>query len=298
MTLATSEAPARQAAHKRLTTAQIAAYRDDGYLYPVPALDAAEVASANAHLAQIEQAHGGAFPKAWAHKPHVVFRWLDALVAHPAILDAVEDLVGPDILCWSSRFFIKRANDGGFVSWHQDLPYWGLDASESVVTAWVALSPATVDNGVMRVVPGSHRRMVRHQEAAANNLLRRGQEVAVEVDEAAAVAMELAPGEMSLHHGLIFHGSHENRSDVPRIGFAIRYIPTRVHTLEGLPRDTATLVRGEDRHGNFDLLPRPTVDLDPAAIAAQRHAAEVSDRIRELSALRHEAMVEKQEENR
>jgi non-haem Fe2+, alpha-ketoglutarate-dependent halogenase len=203
----------------------------------------------------------------------------------------VESLLGRDILCWSSRLFIKDSHDGGIVSWHQDLPYWGLDVSENIVTAWLALTPATRANGVMKVVPRSHRRLVEHREAAATNLLRRGQEIAVVVDEADAVAMTLQAGEFSLHHGLLFHGSDENRSGDRRVGFAIRYIPTRVRPLDGLPRDTATLVRGEDRYHHFDLLSPPEYDLAAQALLAQRRASAASDRIRDLAAQRHREMV-------
>lgn len=277
---------------KCLAWEQIERYTRDGCLYPIPALAKCEVDETRAALEAFEAAHGGAWPQHLQHKPHLLFTWADRLVRHPAVLDAVEDIVGPDILCWSSRFFIKNPNDGGFVSWHQDLPYWGLDISGKVVTAWLALSPANRANGVMKVIPGSHNQLVRHKEAAANNLLRRGQEIAVEVDEAQAVHMELAAGEMSLHHGLIFHGSEENRSTERRIGFAIRYIPAGISPLEGLPRDTATLVRGTDRYGHFDLLPPPRMDLDAGALEAQRKASTASDRIRDIAATQHLKMTD------
>ncbi len=273
------------------TREQIQRYAQDGYLFPVPALTRREADEARATLEAFEAEHGGAWPRHVHHKPHLLLTWVDGLVRHPAILDAVEDIAGPDILCWSSRFFLKNPHDGGFVSWHQDLPYWGLDMSEKVLTVWLALSPANRANGVMKVIPRSHNKPVLHREAAANNLLRRGQEVAVEVDELQAVCMELGAGEISLHHGLIFHGSEENRSSERRIGFAIRYIPARISPLAGLPRDTATLVRGTDRYGHFDLLPPPLRDLDPGALEAQRKASAASDRIRDIAATRHMDMV-------
>ncbi len=276
---------------KVLTREQIERYAQDGYLFPVPALTRREADEARATLEAFEAEHGGAWPRHVHHKPHLLLTWVDGLVRHPAILDAVEDIAGPDILCWSSRFFLKNPHDGGFVSWHQDLPYWGLDMSEKVLTVWLALSPANRANGVMKVIPRSHNKLVLHKEAAANNLLRRGQEVAVEVDESQAVYMELGAGEISLHHGLIFHGSEENRSSERRIGFAIRYIPARISPLAGLPRDTATLVRGTDRYGHFDLLPPPLRDLDPGALEAQRKASAASDRIRDIAATRHMDMV-------
>src|SRR5262249_57420913 len=112
----------------------------------------------------------------------------------PAILDAVGDVIGPDILVWSSSFFIKEPRDGAYVSWHQDATYWGLSEPD-VVTAWIALTPSTVESGAMRMVPGTHHEQVAHHDTfAPGNLLSRGQEIAVEVDEARAVDVVLQPG--------------------------------------------------------------------------------------------------------
>ena len=151
------------------------------------------------------------------------------------MLDAVEDVIGPDILCWGGSFFTKEARTEDFVSWHQDLTYWGLEPAD-IVTAWVALSPSTPESGCMRVVPGSHHQDVHpaHRDlrgdATCSRAARRSQ---VEVDEAAAVDLVLQPGEMSLHHVKLIHGSNPNRSDDRRIGFAIRYIPTSVRQTAG-----------------------------------------------------------------
>ena len=147
-----------------------------------------------------------------------------------------------------------------------------------MLTAWVAFSPSTRASGCMRVVPGSHLHdQLPHRERVdRDNMLSRGQEVAVAVDEAQAVDLELAPGEMSLHHVRIVHGSAPNVAADRRIGFAIRYVPTRVRQLRG--RDTAMLASGVDRYGHFDPEPRPQADCDDAARAAhaevmRRHAA-------------------------
>ena len=276
---------------KVLTQAQLARYHHDGCLFPVPALSVPEASAYLKKIETFEAQHDGRWPRALSHKPHVILTWLDELIRHPAILDPVQDIIGPDILCWSSRFFIKDGNDGGFVSWHQDLPYWGLDFSENILTAWVAFTPATRGNGVMKVMPGSHHKLVPHKDGAASNLLQRGQEIALAVDEAKAVHMELAPGEMSLHHGLIWHGSVENQSNARRVGYAIRYIPTRVKPIDGLPRDQVTLVRGEDRYGHFDLLPAPARDLDPAALEIQKQTSARANEIRDLAVRQHRTTV-------
>jgi ectoine hydroxylase-related dioxygenase (phytanoyl-CoA dioxygenase family) len=143
-----------------------------------------------------------------------------------------------------------------------------------VVSAWIAFTPSSIESGCMKVVPGTHLRQVEHKDSFhEKNLLTRGQEIAAEVDEADAVNVLLEPGEFSLHHVLIVHGSAANRADHPRIGFAVRYIPTSLRQLSGI-RDSATLVRGTDRHGNFDHEEAPRAALDADAIA---HHASVVD---------------------
>ena len=195
------------------------------------------------------------------------------MVRNAAILDAVEDVLGSNLLCWNTNFFIKEAGDPGFVSWHQDSTYWGLSEPD-VVTAWLALTPASEASGAMQMIPGSHTLdQVAHNDTFdENNLLTRGQEIAVEVNEDEAQLIELEPGEMSLHHVRIFHASAPNRSPERRIGMAIRYIPTHVRQVVG-ESDSAALVRGVDDYGHFEPEPRPQGDLDPDMLALhQRYA--------------------------
>jgi non-heme Fe2+,alpha-ketoglutarate-dependent halogenase len=253
-----------------LTAAAAAAYHRDGYHSPIRAFTAPEAAALLARLRETEAALGGRIEGRMNQKPHLLFPWLHAVVTHPAVLDAVESVIGPDILCWGSQFFSKPAGDPAFVSWHQDGTYWGLSAPE-VVTAWIAFTPSVPESGNMRVVPGTHRAPVPHTDTYAQaNLLSRGQEVAVAVDPAAAVDITLQPGEMSLHHVLIVHGSAPNLAGWPRIGFAIRYVPTHIRQLSG-ETDSALLVRGADRHVNFAPEHPPEAPLHPDAVA--RHAA-------------------------
>jgi ectoine hydroxylase-related dioxygenase (phytanoyl-CoA dioxygenase family) len=157
------------------------------------------------------------------------------------------------------------------VSWHQDSTYWGLDPAD-VITAWVAFSDSNAENGAMRVIPASHRiDQVPHRDTfSPENLLSRGQEVMVDVDDRQAVMMPLRAGEMSLHHVRLIHGSDPNPSDTRRVGFAIRYIPTHVRQVAGA-HDAATLVRGVDRFGHFAAEERPDADMSESALA--HHAA-------------------------
>jgi hypothetical protein len=240
-------------------------------------MSSGEALALRGRLEAVEAEHGGRLSGEIRHKPHLLFTWLADLVRHPSILDAVEDVLGPNLLAWSTSFFIKEARDSAYVSWHQDATYWGLSAPD-VVTAWVAFTDATVENGAMRMVPGSHDAQLEHRDTfAPNNLLSRGQEIAVEVDEARGVDILLRAGEMSLHHVRMVHGSPANRSDDRRIGFAIRYIPTRLRQLEG--EDSATLVRGEDWFHHFEHEPRPKIDMDPELLALHRQIAERNAKI-------------------
>ena len=263
---------------KLLTDAQIARYREAGYLAPIRVIGEAEAAGLRAALEAVEARMGGPLRGDLRHKSHLLFPFLADLVRDPLLIDAVEDLLGPDILCWSSSFFIKEAANPGFVSWHQDSTYWGLSAPE-VATAWVALTPSHAENGAMAVIPGSHRMdQVPHRDTFhRHNLLTRGQEIAVEVDESAAALLVLRPGEMSLHHVRLVHGSAPNPSFDRRIGFAIRYIPTHIRQLEG--EDSATLVRGSDRYGHFELEPSPDGEMTPAMMALHSRIAERNARI-------------------
>src|SRR3982074_1002376 len=139
---------------KVLTDDAVQQYRETGYLAPVKALSTEDAGRLRAKLESFE-AGAGPLAGKLRQKSHLLFSWLNDLIRHERILDAVEDVIGPDILCWGTSFFIKGPHNPAFVSWHQDSTYWGLDPAD-IVTAWVALSDSTTENGAMRVMPGSH----------------------------------------------------------------------------------------------------------------------------------------------
>ncbi|MBS0222215.1 MAG: phytanoyl-CoA dioxygenase family protein [Proteobacteria bacterium] len=264
---------------KLLSEDAVAKYRRDGYYFPIDVLSAAETRLLRDRLEEHEARIGSPIQGDRRHKAHLYLTWLNDLIRHPRILDAVEDVLGPDLLCWSTSFFIKEPADRGFVSWHQDATYWGLSTPD-VMTVWVAFTPANLLNGCMKFMPGSHREQVEHRDTFdKDNLLSRGQEIAVKVDEAKGVAVPLEPGQASLHHVLLAHGSAPNMSGDRRIGFAIRYIPTHVKQAVGA-KDSATLVRGRDLYNNFEPEPRPAADCAPEAMAA--HAAIVGRQVQIL----------------
>ena len=263
---------------KLLTSEQKREFDRDGYVSPIRIMSTEQALTLRQRLEDFERTQGGPLKGSLRHKTHLLFTWLNELVRNEKILDVVEDLYGPDLLCWTSNFFIKEGRDPAFVSWHQDSTYWGLSRPD-VVTAWVALSESNLTNGAMEVIPGSHLMdQIAHRDTYSdNNLLTRGQEVAVEVDQTKAKVVVLQPGEMSLHHVRIIHGSAPNASLDRRIGFAIRYIPTSVRQVNGA--DSATLVRGTDTFNTFEHEPQPTRDFDPDFVRIHQTIADRNARI-------------------
>ena len=258
---------------KILTQQQIDTFWRDGCIFPIRVMSETEAAEIRSRLEDFEKSSGGPLKGDLRHKSHLLFSWLGDLVRNTNIVDAIEDLYGPNLLCWTTNFFIKEARNPAFVSWHQDSTYWGLDKPD-VVTAWIALTPRNLSNGAMGFIPGTHTvdQLAHRDTFAKNNLLTRGQEIAVDVDDKQAVTIELKPGEMSLHHVRLVHGSPPNLSDDRRIGFAIRYLPTTVAQIAG--EDSATLVRGVDAHHHFAPEPRPVTDMDPAFVTLHKKITE------------------------
>jgi len=259
---------------KILSAEQVANFERDGFLFPIRVMSEQQAGVYRDRLTEYERTTGEPIQSNMRHNVHLLFTWADELIRHPAILDAVEDVLGPNLLCWITNFFIKEANDPAFVSWHQDSTYWGLDPSD-VVTAWVALSDAPVQSGAMKMIPGSHKwDQIPHKDTFdENNLLSRGQEIEVDVDDKDGVCMPLKAGEISLHHIRTCHGSEPNTTDHRRIGLAIRYIPSYVRQVN-VARDGAVLVRGVDEFNNFEADPSPKTDLDTNAISAHTHSVQ------------------------
>ncbi|WGF88704.1 phytanoyl-CoA dioxygenase family protein [Marinivivus vitaminiproducens] len=249
------------------TKADAERFQRDGIVFPIRVMDEATARENRAKLETLAAAEGGKLSSSTNQKPHLLLPWLNDLIRKPEIVDPVADILGPNVLCWASGFFWKPAGDPGFISWHQDSTYWGLSHAD-IVTAWVAFSPSTPESGNMRVVPGTHTtEQIAHKDTFdSKNMLSRGQEIAVDVDEDDAIDVTLRPGEMSIHHVRLFHGSQPNRASEPRIGYAIRFIPTYISQTLGI-RDSATLVRGVDEHNHFDPEPRPEADFHPDAVA-------------------------------
>jgi len=253
----------------RLSHEQVKGYERDGVAFPVGALAPDEVAAARMRYDEVARGLGTNPPARRFGQWHLFFRWAYDLVTNRAVLDAAEDILGPNLLVHSSTVFAKPPRSAGFISWHQDGHYLGLDPP-LWISAWVALCDSNATNGAMRVIPGSHRAgALPHVERPdPDNILRRGLSVDMPIDEAAAIDVELKAGEMSLHHFHLVHGSNPNRADMPRIGFAIRYIAPAAR--QARAHHPVVLARGHDPFGHFDRMKRPPDGSIEEGLAAQQ----------------------------
>jgi hypothetical protein len=266
---------------KALSQEQVDSYRYNGFMFPVPALTPDEVATCLAGLQRFEQELGSPVAEAdvkWRSHAYAHSPWFNTLIRHKRILDAIEDVIGPNILVWTSTFFIKEPHSPTFAAWHQDGTYFGLEPKEQVC-AWVALTDASEQAGCMEQLSsrGAPRQYNHAALGLANSINRAGQTIMEAFDQSNPVAMALRAGEFSLHHELAVHRSAPNHASHRRVGIGLNYIPTHVR-VDSPVRCKAMLVRGEDRYGHFDLIDPPSVERDAAALAVHQ---QVSDRYRE-----------------
>ena len=259
---------------KVLTKLQIEQYHDQGFVSPIRVISEQEALSIEGELERVEREFPEEINSESRNNLHLSFAFLDALAHNKIIVDAIEDLIGPDISLWASVMFIKEPSSKQYVSWHQDATYMGLDSLD-FPTPWIALSPSNIETGCMTMIAGSHKTKIQNHEDtfAENNILTRGQ-VIKDVDVSKAVDLILQPGEMSIHHGAVIHGSQPNNSNQRRIGFSLQsYMPNNVKQIVG--RNLWTHVRGQKRQDDDGmLLERPRFNMDPNTVAQRKIANE------------------------
>lgn len=255
----TQLSPARPAG---LDATQCETFQRDGFLHPVDVMPEDEAKALRARIEALEARKHGRLSGLVRAKPHLLLPYLWDVVHDARIVDRVSSLLGEDILCIGSSVIDKPARSDGYVAWHQDATFWGLDENNGA-TAWLALSDATTASGAMQAMPGTHARQLRHLDTGDDkNMLGAREAVETQLDLSQAVWMTLKPGQMSLHHPQVLHGSGPNASDDRRLGFVIRYTSARVRQDGG----TATLVRGRNlAQGPLEV--RPEAEMDPAALA-------------------------------
>jgi ectoine hydroxylase-related dioxygenase (phytanoyl-CoA dioxygenase family) len=233
-------------------------YELDGLIFPIGVLTPEEVAHYRSACAELEARLGGQPRTVEVRQMHLHFRWAYELATHPRVLDAVEELLGPNLLVWSTELFAKHPGDKVAIGWHRDEDYTGFDPLLST-TAWIALSPSTPENGCLQVIPGSHHGDSLKQNDKAS--------VAGPLDSSdsrkRAVNVVLRAGEMSLHDGRLLHGSDVNSSNEERIGLAIRYVTPAARPIQGRP--AVVLARGIDSYQHFQIVAPPDeIDFDYA----------------------------------
>lgn len=243
----------RSGSPRALSAGQVASYDLDGYVLPaMRAMSPEEASELRARVEALEAAEGGPAIALLFHG-HTRYRWLYDVATSPAILDRVQDLIGPNIMVWGFTPFVKEPKTTDYIGWHHDSNHWGIKPFDGIVTAWVALTDVGEVNGPMEFMRGSHLGAEAPQEDSyhPDNMLSRGQEIKWPgpVDPARVARATMRAGEFSLHHVRIAHYSGPNSGDDRRIGLAIRYMPTS--TTSECQEDVAMLVRGTDAYGHF-----------------------------------------------
>jgi len=253
-----------------LSADQVAQYREHGWIAPLDLMSETEAGELLGLLEAAEAAHPGELHAEHRNNAHLAFTFLADLSVDRRIVEAVEPLVGHDICLSSTVLFIKEPDSSAFVSWHQDAFYMGLEP-DNFVTAWVALTSSNRDNGCVSVIPGTHRGRAEHLDTfGEDNILTRGQTV-TDVDELAAVDLVLQPGQMSLHHPWLVHGSQPNRTEQRRVGIAMQsYLGSDVRAVNG--EWHVVPVQGVPPHESFVSVPLPQADVDAAAVTVRANA--------------------------
>ena len=251
-----------------LSSNQLKQYTDNGYVAPIDILSTEEAFKARQEIELIEKEMPSEIDKSGRYNVHLISPELDKIVHNSKILDAVESIIGKNILVCSTTLFIKNPNQTGYVSYHQDAKYIGLEP-HNWVTAWVAITDSYEENGCMKMWPGSHIEIKDHnQKFDKGNLLTRGQTVE-NVPENEVKSVELKAGQMSLHHPRIVHGSGINKSDDRRIGFVIQsYIGTNVKQVLG--KNGVQIARGTDEFKYHEEISRVKNFMDEEGMALRK----------------------------
>jgi len=251
---------------KALSQQQIDAYHDDGFLFPFDLYSEEEAGELSRRFQALEEEIGHDPQERFRIKAQLPFPWLCDVVRNERLLDAVEDLIGPDILCWGASFFAKKAHDPRYVSWHTDSFFYGFEPADTL-TAWLAFNESSIEAGCVNYIPGSHKSATTHElKPHPDNLIPMGQH-ALGVDEGKSVPAVLKAGQIVFHHESVVHGSGPNNADHPRVGLSIHYVAPHVREtrFEG---STAMLLRGVDTYGYWGADPEPNEHLDPVCIQA------------------------------
>lgn len=245
-----------------LSETQVAHYETHGWLAPIEVMTSQQAAAVLNDLERAERQYPDDLHAQHRNNAHLAFPFLADVATNDRIVSCVQSLLGPDLSLWSTVLFIKEPGSSSYVSWHQDAYYMGLEP-DRFVTAWLALTPSTLESGCVSVIPGSHRARADHTDTfGPDNILTRGQEVDG-VDATAAIHLELAPGQMSLHHPWLTHGSQPNQSSRRRVGVAMQsYLAGDVRPVRGVHH--VLPISGKPPHDDFVVTEGPVKECSPA----------------------------------
>ena len=263
-----------------LSEDQIKQYNQKGYISPIQALTKNQAQEVKKEIEFIENKWPNELKNLGRNYPHLISPILDKVVRNSNILDAVESIIGKNILACGTTLFIKEPDERGFVSFHQDAKYIGLEP-HNWVTAWVAITDANENNGCMKMWPGTHKQELKYHNEKfdynSGNLLTRGQTVEnVPLEKTESVILN--EGQMSLHHPRIVHGSGINKSKKRRIGFVIQsYIGTNVKQVLG--KMYVQLVRGKDNFNYHQKTNKPIKTMEKKAVKIRKKAMEELSKI-------------------
>jgi non-haem Fe2+, alpha-ketoglutarate-dependent halogenase len=254
-----------------LTEEQLYHYKNKGYVSPINALSSVEAKEIRNEIEKIEKNWPGALEGINRNYIHLLSPIFNKVCLNKNILNAVESIIGQNILICGTTLFIKDPNEKGFVSFHQDAKYIGLEP-HNWVTVWLAVTDSNEKNGCMRMLSGSHKEDLKYHEQKfdENNLLTRGQTIKdVPLDKTDAIILE--SGQISLHHPTIVHGSGLNYSNDRRIGFVIQsYIKTNVKQVIG--KMYVQKARGEDIFKYHEYSRKPLKLMGKNEIKSQKKA--------------------------
>tara|TARA_Y100000741_G_scaffold354891_1_gene329687 strand:+ start:300 stop:1127 length:828 start_codon:yes stop_codon:yes gene_type:complete len=261
-----------------LSQEQVNQYNNEGYIAPINVLSENEASKIREEIERIEKDWPNELSGLGRNYIHLISPVFDKIPHNPTILDAVESIIGKDILVCGTTLFIKNPDKKGFVSFHQDAKYIGLEPY-NWVTGWLAVTDANEENGCMRMWKGSHKEDLQfhNQKFDKNNLLTRGQTVEdVPIDKTSPVILKA--GQLSLHHPKIIHGSGLNKSKDRRIGFAIQsYIGSNVNQVLG--KMYVQQARGKDNFNYHKHVKRPSELMNNIDIITRKKANEELSKI-------------------
>jgi len=242
-----------------------------GYVAPIRIISKEDAAACRAELETFERAHPDKVGLI-DMKANLLFRWIDRLTRNETLMRAVEPLIGPNVLCENVGFRNKAPDNKTYVSWHQDTVY--LKFEPRIITCWLALTPATVENGCLKIIPGSHKwgDMPHKEKVDPYSMLTRGHYVSTEFDTSNATYVTLEAGEGLLIDTAVLHASEPNLTKDRRMGMLIDMVPASGKKLNG--RESAMLVHGHDRWGHFDHEVPPEEDFGEAERERHRKAVE------------------------